>query len=217
MTEKPRLLVDIVADPVCPWCYVGLRGFLAAKESLSTTFDILPRFRAYQLNPNTPKDGTDRLKYYEKKFPDTDKRATLIRTLVTAAKESGFEFDPMLPKRLPNTLSAQQVMRWSHHEGLQEPFAIALYQSFWDGGADIGDANVLVEIAASVGMDAAVIRHDIENAVDRDAVAAEASAFSRAGVSGVPTFIVNEQTGFSGAMPPTRLAAALVQAVKQCS
>ena len=41
---------------------------------------------------------------------------------------------------------------------------------------------------------------------------AEADAFRGAGVSGVPTFIVNERTGFAGALPPARLADALRQA-----
>ena len=60
MTEKPRLIVDIVSDFVCPWCYVGLHSYKAAEVALAGEFAIAPRFRAYQLNPDTPAQGVDR-------------------------------------------------------------------------------------------------------------------------------------------------------------
>lgn len=212
MTEKPRLLVDIVADPVCPWCYVGLRSFLKAKESLSESFDVLPRFRAYELNPDTPEAGADRVAYYDRKFPDKEQRAALVEALVASAKEAGFAFDPLRPTWLPNTLKAQQVIRWAHLEGLQEAAALALYEAYWDESADLGDAAVLAAAAGNAGMNADAVREKLDSGVDRKAVRQEAAAFRQAGVSGVPTFIVNERTGFSGALPPDRLAAALKQA-----
>lgn len=212
MTEKPRLLVDIVADPVCPWCYVGLRSFLKAKETLSSAFDVLPRFRAYELNPDTPEAGADRVAYYDRKFPDKEQRAALVEALVASAKEAGFAFDPLRPTWLPNTLKAQQVIRWAHLEGLQEAAALALYEAYWDESADLGDAAVLAAAAGNAGMNADAVREKLDSGVDRKAVRQEAAAFRQAGVSGVPTFIVNERTGFSGALPPDRLAAALKQA-----
>ncbi|MFQ5563759.1 MAG: DsbA family oxidoreductase [Parvularculaceae bacterium] len=212
MTEKPRLLVDIVADPVCPWCYVGLRSFLKAKESLSESFDVLPRFRAYELNPDTPEAGADRVAYYDRKFPDKEQRAALVEALVASAKEAGFAFDPLRPTWLPNTLKAQRVIRWAHLEGLQEAAALALYEAYWDESADLGDAAVLAAAAGNAGMNADAVREKLDSGVDRKAVRQEAAAFRQAGVSGVPTFIVNERTGFSGALPPDRLAAALKQA-----
>ena len=49
MTEietGPRMLVDIVSDPVCPWCFVGLQGFLRARDLLKDELIVLPRLRA---------------------------------------------------------------------------------------------------------------------------------------------------------------------------
>lgn len=212
MTDRPRLLVDIVADPVCPWCYVGLRSFVAARETLAASFEIVPRFRAYQLNPDIPAGGVDRAAHYERKFPDKDQRSALLQGLIAAAREAGFDFDPMLPTVLPNTLMAQQVIRQSHLTGAQMAFAGVLYAAYWDRGADIGDRDVLVELAGAAGMDEAEIRGKLESGAEREAAAGEAAAFRRAGVSGVPTFIVNERTGFSGALPHARLVEALKQA-----
>ncbi|MEL7488028.1 MAG: DsbA family oxidoreductase [Pseudomonadota bacterium] len=209
---RPRLLVDIVSDPVCPWCFVGLNAFFIAKETLSETHDVVARLRPYQLNPDTPLEGADRRAYYAKKFPDPAFRDDMRAQLMAAAEDAGAPFDPMGPTHLPNTLAAHRVLRWAHFDGLHEALARRLYEAFWLENADIGDAETLAGLAADVGMDGAQIGADLATEKDAKAVAAEAQAFRNAGVSGVPTFIVNEKTGFSGALPPEKLSAALKDA-----
>ncbi len=214
-TPRPRLLVDIVADPVCPWCYVGLKGFLLARDRLSEVFQVLPRIRAYQLNPDTPIHGTDRVAYYAKKFPDAEKRAEMVYAMKAGAAGAGFTFDPLGPKHLPNTLKAHQLIRLAHLDGVQERLTLKLYSAYWDDQADIGDVETLVAIAEDAGLDPDNARADLSNEKSMAEIRAEADAFRRAGVTGVPTYIVNERTGFSGALPPARLADALRQAAEQ--
>ncbi|WP_375207446.1 DsbA family oxidoreductase [Hyphococcus sp.] len=210
--DRARLLVDLVADPVCPWCYVGLKAFMAAKERLKNEFIVLPRIRAYQLNPDTPAEGVDRQAYYEKKFPDEGQRAQMIHQLKAAALGAGFAFDPSKPAHLPNTLKAHQIIRLAHFDGAQERLALALYAAYWDESADIGDDESLVALAAAAGLDAENARQDLKNPKSIAEIKSEAEAFRQAGVTGVPTFIVNERTGFAGALPPARLAETLREA-----
>lgn len=210
--EVPRLLVDIVSDPVCPWCYVGLKSFQHARDQLANDFQILPRIRAYQLNPDTPMEGVDRVAYYAKKFPDEEQRAQMIHSLKAAAAGAGFVFDPLLPKHLPNTLHAHQLIRLAHYNGAQERLADTLYSAYWDDGADIGDPETLITIAENAGLDSENARQILANTENATEIKTEAENFRQAGVTGVPTFIVNERTGFSGALPPQRLAAALKEA-----
>lgn len=216
MTDKPdnrpRLLVDIVSDPVCPWCYVGLKSFGLARDRLADELIVLPRIRAYQLNPDTPLKGVDRRAYYAKKFPDEKQRAQMVLQLKAAAAGAGFAFDPLKPTHLPNTLKAHQLIRLAHFDGAQERLAAALYAAYWDEGADIGEDEVLISIAEKAGLDAENARRDLANEKSATEIKSEAAAFRQAGVTGVPTFIVNERTDFSGALPPTRLADALRQA-----
>ncbi len=212
--DRPRMLVDIVADPVCPWCYVGLKSFLLARDRIKDRFIVLPRIRAYQLNPDTPMEGADRRAYYAKKFPDEAQRAQMVHLLKAAAAGAGFTFDPLLPTHLPNTLKAHQLIRLAHFDGAQEPLALALYTAFWDEGADIGDEETLVAIASKAGLDPDNARRDLQNPESADEIKSEADAFRQAGVSGVPTYIVNERNGFAGALPPARLADALIAAAK---
>lgn len=213
--NRPRLIVDIVSDPVCPWCYVGLKSFQRARDRIAEEFQVLPRIRAYQLNPDTPQEGADRVAYYAKKFPDEAQRAEMVHALKAAAAGAGFAFDPLGPKHLPNTLKAHQLIRLAHYDGAQERLAEKLYAAYWDEGADIGDVETLVAIADDVGLDRDNARRDLADPKSAEEVRAEAESFRRAGVTGVPTYIVNERTGFSGALPPARLADALKQAAAQ--
>ena len=212
---RPRLLVDIVSDPVCPWCYVGLKAFLQTRDMIADEFHLLPRVRAYQLNPDTPIEGVDRVAYYAKKFPDEAQRSQMIHALKAAALGAGFTFDPLKPTHLPNTLKAHQLIRLAHFDGVQERLSLKLYSAYWDDCADIGDVETLVKIAEDAGLDADNARRDLTDEKSAAEVKAEAEAFRQAGVTGVPTYIVNERTGFSGALPPARMADALKQAAAQ--
>jgi len=213
--HRPRLLVDIVSDPVCPWCYVGLKAFQHARDNVANEFQVLPRIRAYQLNPDTPMEGVDRRAYYAKKFPDEDQRAQMVHAIKAAAVGAGFSFDPLGPTHLPNTLKAHQLIRLAHFDGVQERLTEKLYSAYWDDGADIGDIDTLVAIAKASGLDPDNVRADFNNEKSAAEVREEAESFRRAGVSSVPTYIVNERTGFSGALPPSRMADALKQAARE--
>ncbi len=212
--SRPRLLIDIVSDPVCPWCYVGFKAFQLARDRISSEFQVLPRIRAYMLNPDTPAEGVDRAAYYEKKFPDAAQREAMAMKLKAAALGAGFKFDPSIPTRLPNTAKAHQLIRLSHFDGAQERLVDNLYSAYWDKGVDIGDDDALVAIAEETGLDGDNARRDLQDPKSKNTVLAEAEAFRQAGVSGVPTFIINERDGFSGAVPPDRMAEAFRDAAK---
>ena len=207
------LVVDVVSDIVCPWCYVGVKSVLAARDALKDEYDIAVRFRPYQLNPDVPEPGVCRDAYYAHKFPDAAKLAAAREAIRANARASGFDFDPAAPEHLPNTLKAHQLIAAAASAGVQTEMTLALYEAFWDRLADIGDDETLAAIAEDVGLR----RAEAIDALSRTGptVAAEAEAWRRAGVSGVPTFIVGERTGFSGGMPPASMAAALKEAARR--
>jgi predicted DsbA family dithiol-disulfide isomerase len=202
----------MAADVVCPWCYVGLQSLFMALDALARDFEVALRFRPYQLNPDTPLEGVDREAYYRARFPDAERRAAVRAHLVEAAKTAGAAFDPSVPKRLPNTLAAHRALRIASSEGAAEPYARALYETYWRDGADIGAPAVLADVAAAAGLDRADFLGRLERGDKQAETSADAAAMRAAGVTGVPTFIVNERRGFSGALPPKDLEGAIRRA-----
>ena len=59
--------LDILSDPICPWCYIG-KSYLdrALERHPEHPFEI--EWHPFQLNPDMPRDGMDRRTYLESKF-----------------------------------------------------------------------------------------------------------------------------------------------------
>ena len=210
-TEKPPLIIDMVSDPVCPWCFIGKRALDRALMALSFSHDLIVRYRPYQLSPETPSGGVDRAAHLEKKFPDAAHRDQMSAALTDAAQKAGVDFDPAAPAILPNTLDAHRVIRWAYESVLQREVAEAIFAGYWQQGADIGDGETLARLAGSAGMDADDVRARLASDEDKADVREEIDGFRAGGVTGVPTFIVNEQAGFAGALPPDQLLETLRQ------
>jgi predicted DsbA family dithiol-disulfide isomerase len=118
------------------------------------------------------------------------------------AKQAGVDMDPDKPQRLPNTLNAHRLIHWAGLEGRQTAMVSALFKAYWRDGRDIGDAQVLAEIAAAVGLDGAAIARLLASDADADDIAARDADARKKGVTAVPTFLIAQQYVVSGAQPP---------------
>ena len=58
----PPLVIDIVSDAVCPWCFVGKRRLDAALASGDAPAAEV-RWRPFQLDATIPAEGLDRQAY----------------------------------------------------------------------------------------------------------------------------------------------------------
>lgn len=208
------IAVDIVSDFICPWCYVGLKSFRAATGDGDR---FRARLRPYDLDPTLPDDGADRARRMAEKFPDPSVLAAIRARLVEAAGAAGFSFDPARPQRVPRTLKAHLLVQAAAAQGRAVEVATALFAAYWDEGADLADRATLIAIAGEAGLDLSPVEAALGDGAALAAVRAEAEMFRRAGVSGVPTFIVAERVGFSGALPPSELLRALERAAEQAA
>lgn len=192
--------LDILSDPICPWCYIGKTNLERALEA-EADHPFVIEWHPFQLNPDMPMDGMDRRQYLETKFGGKEKAVRAYLPVIEHAKAAGLDIDLEAIKRTPNTLNAHRLIHWAGIEGHQTPVVHALFQAYFKEGRDIGSAEVLADIADGVGMDASVVLRllatdeDMQNIRDRDAHA------RKMGVNSVPTFIVASQHAVPGAQP----------------
>jgi len=185
---------DFISDFVCPWCWLGLKQFQAAKLSTKLTF------RPYLLDPLVPREGRDYKDYMRAKFGEnTDRFKPMREHLETEGPKHGITFRFAEMTRRPNTLDAHRLMRWAEGQDLALDCAEALFRAYFEDLRDIGDRTVLADIAASIGMDAALVTDLLASDSDETKVNEEIGFFRRLGVSGVPTFIYNGETAVQGA------------------
>lgn len=190
--------LDILSDPICPWCYIGKANLERALEA-EPDHPFIVEWHPFQLNPEMPVGGMDRRAYLENKFGGKDRAIQAYLPVVEHAKKAGLDINLEAIARTPNTLDAHRLIHWAGIEGRQTPVVAALFSAYFKQGRDIGDHDVLADIADMAGMDAALVRRllktdeDTQNIRDRDAHA------RNTGVKSVPTFIVASQHAVPGA------------------
>ena len=185
--------IDVVSDVICPWCFLGKRR-LDKALALLDDIKVEVNWRPFFLDPTIPKEGMGRRAYLESKF-GAERLKTIHDPFIAAGKEDGvpYEFDRIT--RTPNSMDAHRLIRWSHVTGKQQDVAERLFMAYWNGGLDVGERNVLLNIAGDAGMDRADVSTKLEDGMDVDAVNAEVSHAYRMGVTGVPCFIFAQEEG----------------------
>ncbi|MEO0993499.1 MAG: DsbA family oxidoreductase [Pseudomonadota bacterium] len=190
--------LDILSDPICPWCYIGKARLDAAiAEAGVNPFAI--RWRIFRLNPDMPPDGMDRRAYLEGKFGGPAGAAEVYGRIEQIARGDGLTVNFDRIKRTPDTMNAHRLLRWAETEDRQGPVADQLFHRYFVEGEDISDPAVLTAIAESAGLDAAVIARLLEGDQDRETLDAEDAEARRMGVGGVPCFVIGGRYVLQGA------------------
>lgn len=171
----------------------------ALNERPDHPFEI--EWHPFQLNPDMPTHGMARAKYLEHKFGGKDKTAKAYAPIETAAQEIGIDINWAQIQHMPNTLNAHRVIHWAGLEGRQTAVVTALFKAYWEDARDIGANDVLCDVAGGAGLDPKVIGHLLESDADtKDILARDAHAREH-GMTGVPAFIIANQSVVSGAQP----------------
>lgn len=206
----PTLEIDVISDVVCPWCYLGKRKLDAAMKQVDPlTYDV--RWRPFQLDPTIPPEGIARADYMSRKF-GPEKIAAIHARLEEAGREDAiaFAFDKIT--RSPNTLDAHRLIRWAQSSGKQSEIVERLFSLYFVEGQDIGDRQLLIELARQTGLDGDLIARLFVEGVDILPVQEEISTAARMGISGVPFFIFGGKYAVSGAQPVDALVGVIWKA-----
>ncbi len=198
------ITIDVISDVICPWCFLGKRR-LDKALTLIPELEVEVVYRPFFLDPSIPPEGLDRHKYMADKFGE-ERLKTIHDPLIKAGKEDGvpYQFDKIT--RTPNTLDAHRLIRWAKVAERQMDIVESLFVAYWRDGKDVGDHAVLNALAKSIDLDVA---SDLSSDKDKNEVMQEVARAQQMGISGVPTFIINQKYGISGAQSAEMLAGAL--------
>jgi predicted DsbA family dithiol-disulfide isomerase len=197
------ITVDIISDPICPWCYIGKRRLEKAIAAVDQPVKV--RWLPFQLNPMMPKDGISRREYRMKKFGSWERSQDLDAQVVAAGLAEGLHFNFDRIERTPNTLDAHRLIWLARQQNVQDAVVEALFRAYFTKGRDISNRGTLVDVVAEAGLDRGVA----EDVLHSDAEI-EAPKFR---VDGVPFFIINDQITLAGAQPAEAFLEALGRAI----
>jgi predicted DsbA family dithiol-disulfide isomerase len=202
ITPKTRTVpIEVVYDLVCPWCYLGVSRLLRMLEARREV-PVALEWRPFLLNPDIAPGGIPRQDYLVRKFGGEERARRLHGTIAELGRNEGiaFRFDAI--RRVPQTLDAHRLVRWSSQHGAAHRMVMALFAEHFCAGLDIANQEVLVAVAGSVGLPPTTARQFLASAQDIEAVHAENLRAHRLGINGVPCFVMAGQSAIAGAQDP---------------
>ena len=111
--------------------------------------------------------------------------------------------------RPANSFDAHRLLHLAHEHGKQDALEERLFRAYLTDGALISDHEVLVGLAADVGLEAAEARATLAEGRYASEVRADESSARELGINGVPFFVIDRRYGVSGAQPAEALLAAM--------
>jgi predicted DsbA family dithiol-disulfide isomerase len=206
------LNLDIVADIVCPWCFIGTRRLAVAVAMVRREipdFAVHTRWRPFFLNPDTPPEGEPYLPFLERKFGSRAAVDALFERVRAGGRPYGVDFAFDKIARRANTFLAHRLIHWAQQRGPADALVERLFVAQFQRGEAVGDLATLLRIADECGYPAAAFAAALDSAEDGDAVRADERHLRARGINMVPTFIVADNRIVVGAEDPAILAAAL--------
>lgn len=210
------LTIDIVADFVCPWCFIGKRRLEVAAASLRQDFpEVLmeTRWRPFFLNPDTPPEGEPYLPFLEHKFGSRSAVEALFERVRSGGRPYGVDFAFEKIALRANTLLAHRLVSWAQQRGPADALVERLFVAQFQLGEAIGDPAVLVRLARECGYRAEEWLDVCADGSDLAPLRADAQELRQLGINQVPTFIVNGKRIVVGAEDPAILVAAMREAL----
>ena len=199
--------IDIYADVICPWCFIGKRRMEKGLAGQAATV----RWHPFELNPDMPREGVERRTYRIKKFGSWERSLELDAQVGRAFAGEGLAFNSERMTRTPNTFDAHRVIWLAGEKGVQDAVVEALFKAYFTDGRDLSDRATLAALAVEGGLDAKEVDELLAGDRGSGEVRRCEQKGQRLGISGVPFFVINGKVAISGAQPPEMFRAALQQ------
>ncbi|NIZ02284.1 DsbA family oxidoreductase [Thalassospira lucentensis] len=202
-TSLMPIRVEAIIDTICPWCYIGKKRLEKAlsREQLD---NLIISWRPFLLNPDMPNGGIDRKLYLSAKFGGAESAARVYKAIEAAGAAVGIDFQFDAIKTTPDSTDSHRLIFkvCSERPAVGNALVEDLFVAYFLEGQNIGDHDILAEIAVTHGEDRSEILDYLAGDMDRDFVGQENRVAHQMGVTGVPCFVFNGRHALSGAQEP---------------
>ena len=163
-------------------------------EKLKEEYNVEVEWRPFYLRPDTPPEGMELPEYIERARANGSEER-----LRSMASSYGMEFRST--ERIYNTRLAHEATEHAREHGRGNEFHKILFRAVYAEGRDPGSWDVLRSVAEEVGLSADEMQSDVESEKYTTNVAEQVQWAYQIGVSGVPTYVINDRYALVGAQP----------------
>jgi predicted DsbA family dithiol-disulfide isomerase len=195
--------IDVWADVVCPWCYIGKRRLEHAIADSAHPAEVTVTYHAFELDPGISRgDGSTVLSWLADRYhTDLDGAREIAERPATIGRPDGIEINVERQIRA-NSFDAHRLVALGLAQGghaLQAAVLERLYSAHFTEGKPIDDIETLQRLGAEAGLDGRRLSAVLAEDEYADQVRADEIAATDIGVTGVPFFMANRRVGLSGA------------------
>ena len=141
---------------------------------------------------------------YARKFGGPERAQAIIDHVTAIAADEGLEFHLDTAQRA-NTRDAHRLLWYAEHHGppgSQADLKERLLSAYFTDGLHVGDPDVLADEAAAAGLDADDVRRLLAGDDGRVEVERSLAAAAEAGITAVPTYVIDGRWSIPGAQDP---------------
>jgi predicted DsbA family dithiol-disulfide isomerase len=193
--------IDFVSDITCPWCAIGVSALERALERAGDDVAVDLHFRPFELNPDMPAQGEDLERYLMSRVGMSAEQVAASHAMLRERGATvGFEFGKR--SKVWNTFDAHRLLKWADVEGPpggQRKLKLALMRAYHGEGRNPSARDVLLDVAGQAGLDVERARAVLDGSEYAAEVRADQVQWRQAGVASVPTLVIDEKYGVSGA------------------
>lgn len=194
--------IDVWSDILCPFCHLGRRHLELALEQFEHADEVGVVWHSFQLDPDAPAvDDAPVLDRVASKY-GTSREQMVARheQMARDAADVGLDFQ-WARVRGGNSYDAHRVLHLARSLGREDEVTDRVMRAWYSEGKAIGDREVLVRLAVDGGLDEAVVREALEDDDFGIDVRTDLALARQIGITSVPTFVLDQKYGVSGAQP----------------
>ena len=157
-------------------------------------FEIVEEWLPFEIHPDTPPEGV----LWKDYFPGMNPEA-FFRQLDERGRKMGVRFGPQ--PLMSNSRLAMQGGEFAKEHGKYDAYHEAVFRAFFTECKDIGDPEVILDLAKGVGLDVVALRKTLESGIYMPRLKEATRQAKMSGFSAAPTFVIEGYGSFSGAQP----------------
>ncbi len=192
--------IDVYADVVCPWCYVGEKRLEKALQD-RPDLDVERRWRPFQLRQEMPAGGVPWRPFALEKFGGEEGMRRAFAHVEAAGEPDGVGFDFDRVASAPNTVDAHRLILHARERGREWQMADVLFRGYFVEGRDLNDVDDLALMASGADLDPDEARAFLSDEAGTQDVWESQRAAAELGIGGVPCYIVDGRYAVSGGQP----------------
>lgn len=194
--------IEVYHDLICPWCRIGEKNLKDAMHewTLQSGEPIQIEYRSYMLYPEISREGVSFIEMMVRKMGNMSRAYQSLEQITQAGAPAGVRFFFHEIQSLPHTLPAHMLINWAKQEQ-KSKLVEALFQAYFEKGLNIGNIDILANIAKSVNLNPTEVKQMLQQETFKSKVEKDLEEAKKIGIQSIPFFIIHDKLALTGAHP----------------